>query len=468
MVEDTPSAWEEIYSEERRVLIALDNDGVTVGRGLRVFLWRSGDMQDMEISVPIENREIFRWLHDEFIDSLDELMTTSAPPFTGPASSSGFGFPPAGGLGMMNTMYPPPRRVTAARKTPALPLFAPKKEGDKILFLKSIAHELFQCSSVEEAKSLLAALMMGNDGGYLVSELFLGAKTTEEVVGSLLMECEEVESMAALRVRIFSVRRKEGETLLEFIDRVNESHRLFTLAFPHEPAQEDVLLAHIYESVLHAELSLRWVFSGKTTIASLRRAVRGLRMGAAPRMQVSPRTHTSINAVVAGDFGSSSGQEPVMEQSLRDTVAALQTSLNQIALNQQEDRARGNGNGGRTNYRFNRYDRDPDRGNNRGNNRDHRNDRGGGNEHGGGRGGGRNDRGGPDRGGQDRGGNGFDRSGNGNDRGGGNVRRCFLCQSKEHVVKDCPQRPVGPVAADPGVQVAMVEVDPTEDYQEDF
>ena len=91
MVLDTLAAWDEIYTEERRVLVALAQMGLTVGRGLRVFLWRDGDMEDAEICVSLANREIFRWLHDEFIDAVDEVMSGNMPPFTGPASSSGFG-----------------------------------------------------------------------------------------------------------------------------------------------------------------------------------------------------------------------------------------------------------------------------------------------------------------------------------------------------------------------------------------
>ena len=112
MVLDTLAAWDEIYTEERRVLVALAQMGLTVGRGLRVFLWRDGDMEDAEICVSLANREIFRWLHDEFIDAVDEVMSGNMPPFTGPASSSGFGWPPGG-------MMPagPPRRVAVSRKT---------------------------------------------------------------------------------------------------------------------------------------------------------------------------------------------------------------------------------------------------------------------------------------------------------------------------------------------------------------
>ena len=154
MQEGTAVAMAGVSFQSRRVMTALDHMGIAVGRGLRVFLWKDGVIGGEEIGISPENYGIYEWLHEEFIDQISEYMS-NPPPFTAPASSSGFGWPPGG---MQNFT---PRRSSVVRKTPALPLYAPKNKADKMTFLKTIAHEILQCENVAEAKRLVAALMMG-------------------------------------------------------------------------------------------------------------------------------------------------------------------------------------------------------------------------------------------------------------------------------------------------------------------
>ena len=452
---DTSESWDQASSHMREGIRKLENMKITNGRVLRVFLYVRGDHANEPTTVPAHQREICRMQFEALMDALNEVLDAAPPtgqPFTGPASSSGFGFPvgnpnewPESGLAPRRIVR---RGMIAQRKVPALPLFVPKVKGDKMIFLKSIAHEILQCEEVVEAKRLLATLMVGNDGGFLTSEYFLDATSPESLLGAMLMECEEVDTLAQLKARVFSVKRREGETLLNYIDRANESHRLFRQAFPMEDAQEETLLAHIYDSVLMSEKGLLWVFQGVTSLTALRRSVRALRMdGSGPRMQTSPRTRSTINQVDARGSQEAAGKENTASASgdeMRKTMADMQATINQLSL---RDGYRGRNRGNRQQDQGNgRYRQGYERDNNRG-----------GRGRGGGRWSGRGERsGGRDNPPEER-----------------PARACFRCGSIHHLVKDCPHPPVGGDDGNPpegtAIRVAMISPEDDEsDFEQDF
>ena len=300
---NTPSSWLEAEKDFRAFILQLNPEAMAQARSLMVFLWEDGDPTRNEIGINPAHHDIFVFQVEATITNLVTLWQN--PPlraFGPPASTSVFGGGPPSTYNPSNVLGIRPQVL---RKAPCWATYDPEEPWE---FLFSTSRDIMACQDADGALSLVAALMAGKDNGFLTTDEFIHAVTPEEVVGAMMMECEGVESMAQLQVRVFSVKRQTGESLLKFVDRINPRHLLFVEAFPRQPRQDAVLLAHVKDAVLEEEWGVNIVLESVSNLSEFRKKIRGLGMGGSRRgrsrrMQTSPRSTDPILLVEPAPVG---------------------------------------------------------------------------------------------------------------------------------------------------------------------